>query len=621
MIHTIMQDLVSRKPSAVLRDLNVLVPAEDVAAAERVLPLAISLSGSAKSTISLIGVTPVGRDVSLSEGAVSAQRLRNDLETLASENARINRLAGSFVSHQPWEDIEALIDERMLDNDLLLLAWQQDKTYFQADLAEVLRDPPCNIAVVNPMIDPRDIRRILLPVRGGPFANLSLQLAIRLARSANAEVTLLRVVSSDDDPMSQVLREKFTGLSDAFPEITTELQIVGDAGTAVVRALKDHQAIILGASAAHDGPPIGLMASIILQRKDVTTLLVKTKEPFRLPASTARRANLPVLVRVEKWFAENTFHSREFSDIDRLIDLKRQQNLRISLGLPALNQESTIGNLIHSIKRKLMDDAPLLDEIVLIDGNSTDFTRKVAAELGVPPYIHQEILPRLGSVRGRGESLWKSLYLLKGDLIVWLDTDIVNPHTRIVYGILGPLLMNSHIQYVKGFYRRTIRSNGEALSAGAGTVTELLARPMINLFFPDLSGLIEPLAGIYGGRRSALEQVPFYTGPGVEAGLLLDLLEKFGLKSIAQVDLEDVEYRSQDERAFGKMSFAILQVFAQHLKQKGLMDAEAQIERTMKLLRVEEDRFYLEEIDVHEQQRPPIIEVTEYRGRYRPRLS
>ena len=603
-----------------LRDFNVLVPVDDLSLAKEVLPVASGLLGAGGSShVSLIGMTQVPPDTALSEGTLPAQRLRTELDKLADENPGIERLAGSLVSHEPWEDIKEMIERRRDDQDLVLLHWQADTKYFQTDLEHVLNDPPCNIVLVQPAVHPRDIKRILLPVRGGPFAYLSLQIAVRLARASNAEITLLRVLSSDDDVMSQLLRERFAGLSDTFPEITMELQTVGEAGAAILRELKDHQAVILGASAAAGGPPVGPVASLILQRKDVTALIVRTKEPFRLPLAPARHTELPVLVRVEKWFAENTFHNQEFSDIGRLIDLKHKQGLRISLGLPAYNGEATIGDVIQTMKTELMDNAPLLDEIVLIDSNSTDLTRKIAAGLGVIPYVHQETLSRLGSFRGKGEALWKSLYLLKGDLLLWMDTDITNPHPRLVYGIVGPLLMDQQIQYVKGFYQRPETSNGDAPPSGGGRVTELLARPMINLFFPELSGVVQPLAGIYGGRRTALEQIPFYSGYGVEIGLLLDLLEHFGLKAIAQVDLEEVRHRNHELRALSKMSFAILQVFAQHLRQRALIDSEAAMERTMKLLCVEEERFHLEEVDVHEQKRPPMIEVKEYRGGRIPR--
>jgi glucosyl-3-phosphoglycerate synthase len=602
--------------------LNILVPVETTAQAQEVLPLALTLLGNdSRSCVNLIAVTRLRPQVSLSQGALLARRLRNDLDKLASENSRTGRLHGSIVSHQPWEDIKGLIEERPGDQDLLLLPWRASREYVGNYLTQVLRDPPCNVVIARPASRSPVIKRILLPVRGGPFANLSLQIAVRIARASSAEITLLRVLSSDDDPTSQMLREQFTGLSDSFPEITEELQIVGEAGTDILRELKEHQAVILGASAASDTEPIGLIASLILKRENVTTLIVKTKEPFRPPITPPKQSDLPVLIKVEKWFAENTFHNREFSEIGQLIDLKRKQGVRISLGLPSVNEEATIGGIISSIKGPLMDDAPLLDEIALIDSNSTDLTRKIAAEMGVTPYVHQGILSRLGSLRGKGEALWKSLYLLRGDLILWMDTDIANPHPRMVYGVVGPMLRDSRIQYVKGFYRRPVKLRGGTLVGEGGRVTELLARPIINLFFPELSGLVQPLGGIYGGRRAALEQVPFYSGYGVEIGLLLDLLDRFGLRAIAQVDLEEVLQGNQDLRALSKISFAILQVFAYHLKQRGKIDPGVEIERTMKLIRHEGEDFHLQEIDVHEQKRPPMIEVKEYRGRHTPLLS
>jgi hypothetical protein len=639
----------TRRPSprrggySTLRALSILVPVDSTEQAESVLPIAALLKGDSKaaragrtrttgsdgepaaaevgrSSVKLIGVTAVAPGSSLNDGALLAQSFRTVLQKLSHDNPLTDGVAGSVASHQPWQDIESLIDESEQDRSLLLLPWSSESADQQLDLEKVLRNPPCDLAVVSPSVEPGQIRRILLPVRGGPFANLSLQLAVRLARAAGAEITLLRVLSSDDDPMSQLLRERFTGLSDSYPEITTELQVMGDAGTTILRELREHQAVILGASAAQNLPPIGLVARLILKRPDITTLIVKTREPFRLPVSPGEQPELPVLLKVEKWFAENTFRCAEFSDISLLVDLKRQQGARISLALPALNEEATIGNLISCIKGPLMDDTPLIDEIALIDSNSNDSTRKIAAGLGVPCFIHQEVLSGLGSGRGKGEALWKSLYLLKGDLILWVDTDIVNPHPRLVYGILGPLLMDPRVHYVKAFYRRPITASSEAAGTAGGQVTELLARPMINMFFPELSGMLQPLAGTYGGRRAALEQLPFYSGYGVEIGLLLDLLERFGLKAMAQVDLEEVEHRSREPRAMSKMAFSILQVFAEHMRRVNMIDSKVSIERTMKLLRAEEHQLHLEEVDVHEQRRPPMVEVKEYRGRHSPLL-
>jgi len=319
-----------------------------------------------------------------------------------------------------------------------------------------------------------------------------------------------------------------------------------------------------------------------------------------------------ISILVDKWFAENTFHSHEFEDFTRLVALKQEQGVTISLGLPALNEQQTVGGVIATVKEALMERVPLLDEIVLIDSNSVDDTRQIAERLGVPVYIHQEILPQYGTFAGKGETLWKSLYVLRGDIIAWIDTDITNIHPRFVYGILGPLLHDSRIQYVKGYYRRPLRVGDKLQAGGGGRVTELVARPMFNLFYPELSGLVQPLSGEYAGRRSALERLPFFTGYGIEAGLLIDTLGAFGLHSIAQCDLEERIHKNQELRALGRMSFQILQVFIRRLESRyGPMLAEAN--KTMKLVQHDADRFYLELDDIREHERPPMLSVPEYR--------
>ena len=190
------------------------------------------------------------------------------------------------------------------------------------------------------------------------------------------------------------------------------------------------------------------------------------------------------------------------------------------------------------MKGALVDRVPLIDQIVVIDSDSEDRTAEIAAELGVPVHRHSDILPELGSFIGKGEALWKSLHVLDGDIVAWIDTDISNIQPRFVYGLIGPLLQEPQLQYVKGFYQRPIRSGDKLQAEGGGRVTELMARPLINLFYPELSGMIQPLSGEYAGRRSLLERLPFFTGYAVEIGLLIDILDQAGLQSVGQVDLE-----------------------------------------------------------------------------------
>jgi glucosyl-3-phosphoglycerate synthase len=254
--------------------------------------------------------------------------------------------------------------------------------------------------------------------------------------------------------------------------------------------------------------------------------------------------------------------------------------------------------------------------MVLIDSGSTDYTREIAESMDIPVIIHQEVLDQYPHFTGKGEALWKSLYVLKGDLIAWIDTDIKNIHPRFVYGVIGPLLRDQRIQYVKGFYRRPLRQGDKLIAGGGGRVTELTARPLINLFFPELSGIIQPLSGEYAGRRTVLEQLPFFTGYGVETGLLLDILNHYGIHAIAQVDLLERIHHNQQLPSLSKMSFTIIQVFMSRLQTKHNIQLLEEANLTMNLPRYSPNRFYLETQALIENERPPIATIPEYRHKF-----
>ena len=322
---------------------------------------------------------------------------------------------------------------------------------------------------------------------------------------------------------------------------------------------------------------------------------------------------MPISSVVDKWFAENTFDSAEWSDLRLLMRLKEKSGLTISLGLPALNEEETIGPIIKSIKTELMDRYPILDEMVLIDSNSTDRTAEIADSLGIPVHVHQQILPKYGSIAGKGEALWKSLYVLKGDIIAWIDTDIRNIHPRFVYGLIGPLLQHPGVKYVKGFYRRPIRVGHKVMGTGGGRVTELTARPMLNLFYPELSGIVQPLAGEYAGRREALESLPFFTGYGVETGLLIDVLHAYGLHGVGQVDLKRRVHRNQSLISLSKMAFTLIQVVLRRMESQDRLRLMSDLNCSMKLIQHSRDHFHLEVKELRDQERPPMITIPEYR--------
>ncbi|MBW2450548.1 MAG: glucosyl-3-phosphoglycerate synthase, partial [Deltaproteobacteria bacterium] len=238
------------------------------------------------------------------------------------------------------------------------------------------------------------------------------------------------------------------------------------------------------------------------------------------------------------WIEKNTFHYSEFSDLRRLVDEKQRKNLKISLCLPTLNEEKTIAKEILIMKSELMTRYPIIDEIVVVDSGSTDNTRKIARGYGADVYKATEILPDLAKFKGKGENLWKALYVTQGDIIVYLDADIKNIHHRFAYGLLGPLILFDNIRYVKAFYDRPIAiGKSKIRPTGGGRVTELVIRPLFSLFFPELTQILQPLSGEYAGYREIFENIPFPIGYGIETSMILDIYEKWGLDVFAQVDL------------------------------------------------------------------------------------
>ena len=314
---------------------------------------------------------------------------------------------------------------------------------------------------------------------------------------------------------------------------------------------------------------------------------------------------------------KKTWHHSKFSDITALIKLKEKKNVKISLAFPTLNEEATIGKEILIIRTELMDRYPLLDEIAIIDSSSKDNTRKVAEQFGAKVYTSRNILPKYGSFRGKGENLWKSLYVLEGDIIVWVDADISNISPKFVYGLLGPLLEDDRTSYVKAFYERPIRSSKGITSSGGGRVTEILVRPLFSQFFPELARFIQPLSGEYAGRRTLLEQLPFSVGYGVELGHLIDILEMEGIEALAQVDLDMRIHRNQTTEALGRMSFGILHTFFERAQKYGKSQLVSELGDRHISLEQSETEHGVVKTEISTVERPPMITVSEYRTRFK----
>lgn len=317
---------------------------------------------------------------------------------------------------------------------------------------------------------------------------------------------------------------------------------------------------------------------------------------------------------IQKWLENNKYHHSDFRDIRILVKEKEKRKLKISLCFPTLNEEKTIGQSIVITKAELMDRFPLLDEIAVIDSGSTDRTCEIARDFGADTYLASDYLKEEGTHKGKGENLWKALYLLKGDIIVYIDADIRNIHHRFVYGLVGPLLKNSKLKFVKAFYKRPVHNGGGYQSTGGGRVTEILIRPLFSQFFPQLSAIIQPLSGEYSGYREIFEQIAFPVGYGVETGMLIDISQKWGMDIIAQTDLDLRVHRNQNIRSLGKMAFGILQTFWNRIEvYKNINDLQPESYLLKQIFASEEKIQEIKELLIEEKERKPMIEVDAYK--------
>ncbi|HEV2686519.1 MAG TPA: glucosyl-3-phosphoglycerate synthase, partial [Actinomycetota bacterium] len=304
-----------------------------------------------------------------------------------------------------------------------------------------------------------------------------------------------------------------------------------------------------------------------------------------------------------RWYAKHTFHADDLPQ--SLVELKRAQDVTVSVALPAIDEAPTVGRICRSIADSLMPD--VVDELVVLDGGSTDGTASVARDAGATVVDARALLPSIPAVRGKGESLWRSLSILSGDIVCWIDADIANFEPHFVTRLIAPLLTDPDTVFVKAFYRRPIAYGDVVLPSGGGRVTELLARPLLNALFPELGGIIQPLSGEYAGRRDVLTQLPFFTGYSVEAGLLIDLLELVGLDAMAQVDLGARVHRNRPLDELAPMAYAIARAILRRAEEWGRLDLAHDHPLHPLLLATPEGADML---DLEELERPPLAELT-----------
>ena len=644
---------------------RVLLPLANPRTARDLVRIGSGVSPNRRTEITGLGIVEVPEGFSLADGAIAARTTRRLLQRVLDFGdeegveirtmVRISRKASDGI-------IEAVAEEGA---DLIIFGWGgppsprkvaradeadrdaslrgrpiEPRPTFSETIDAVVRDSPCDIAVVKQR-GVNEVRSILVPVRGGPHASLSMRLARDLARRFKAELVVMHVapkgIGERARQRQQQALDRFIVEHGRGRRVRGLLREAASVRTAILREAAHHDLVVMGASAQPSNATpegrflFGVVAETVAAKAKPTVIVVKTRQALAAgtfddlraaegsfaaaDAFVERSTSLSALV--DKWFAENTFHAGEFRDIAKLVELKERQGITISVGLPALNEEKTIGLVIRRIKEPLMDKVPLIDQIVVIDSDSTDRTAEIARDMGVPVMRHADILPDLGSHTGKGDALWKSLHVLDGDLVTWIDTDISNIQPRFVFGLLGPLLREPRLQYVKGFYRRPLKEGQRIVPEGGGRVTELMARPLINLFFPELSGIVQPLSGEYAGRRSLLEALPFFSGYAVEIGLLVDIVESVGLSAIGQVDLERRIHRNQPLGNLSQMSFTILQAAIRKLEERHKLDLLTEMGRGMKLIGREADRFNLEVRPIGDQLRPPMKTIPAYMERRR----
>lgn len=316
-----------------------------------------------------------------------------------------------------------------------------------------------------------------------------------------------------------------------------------------------------------------------------------------------------MLDEVGHWLERRSWPAAD-RPLGRLLAAKRAGAGSVSVVLPALNEERTVGEIVTVIRNELMSETvPLVDELVVMDSGCTDRTADVAAAAGAKVVHRDEVLPRLPALPGKGEVLWRSLLATSGDIVCFVDADLREFSARFVSGIVGPLLTEADLLLVKAMYDRPLGDRPE----GGGRVTELVARPLLNLHWPRLAGFVQPLGGEYAARRELLERLPFPVGYGVELGLLVDALHTAGLDALGQVDVGVRRHRHQDGQALGRMAAAIYRTAQRRLPTRGqrIRPAMTQFERGPA------GGFTARTHPVDTEERPPMREIPEYAVRRR----
>jgi glucosyl-3-phosphoglycerate synthase len=324
---------------------------------------------------------------------------------------------------------------------------------------------------------------------------------------------------------------------------------------------------------------------------------------------------------VNAWFSKRTLNHKDFAAVADLVQLKQESGLTISVCLPTKNSAEHLDQIIRTLKQNLIIENQLIDELIIIDGASTDGTAEIARDNGIAVYQDSDGFSDLPPSSGKGEGLWKSVFHTEGDIIAWLDSDIANIHPRFVYGTVGALLKDPSIGYVKAYYERPLADSDGIKPSGGGRVTELVARPLINLYYPELAGIIQPLSGEYAGRREVLESVPFVSGYGVETGLIIDIMRDFGVDAIAQVDMDTRIHQNQNLDALGRMAFGVMQTFFNRLDRDEKIKVLEDYANKMHRIIHTDGSYRIEAVNASVVERPAMNSRPEYKDKFAGRKA
>ncbi|MGF1472072.1 MAG: glucosyl-3-phosphoglycerate synthase [Rubrobacteraceae bacterium] len=272
-----------------------------------------------------------------------------------------------------------------------------------------------------------------------------------------------------------------------------------------------------------------------------------------------------------EWFRHRSYGYAEFADLEELGHRKRELDLTVSMVLPCRNVADTVGKIVSEVN-EVNERASLVDEVLAVDADSEDATAEIAASHGALVYSENELMSRYGGAHGKGDAMWRALSVARGDLVMYVDADTRDFKPQFVYGILGPILQVPQVRYVKAAYRRPFKKGENEEPDGGGRVTELSTKPLFNLFYPELTGFVQPLAGEFVADRELFNSIPFLTGYAVETGIMIDVLKKVGLGAMAQVDLGTRQNRHQSLRDLSRMSYAVLRAVSRRLREDGRLN-------------------------------------------------